>query len=258
MIETRSLFRGGVAIKGDLKDIALSSLLQAMHVDRSCGFLRLEGGGELHIIDGEIVAAFTPDEHGYPAVMSLLCRHHGRFAFVSGTPPPAGPLAPIMNLLLESARLDDEWQRIASLVVRLVDRSRLPPGDRCIESLVEWIDGQRTVAELAHFGVASTTEIIVSIRSALDCGALARVRNATSKAANEETDRNFDELIEDARGKIRADDLEGAARLLHQALGRRPEDRIARQNLRRVSALLASRQRNLATKASRVKKEKNL
>jgi len=226
-----------------------------MHVDASCGFLHLEGGGELHIIDGEIVAAFTADERGYPAVMSLLCRRHGRFSFVSGTPPPAGPLAPIMNLLLESARLDDEWQRIAGLVVRLVDRNRLPPGDRCIASLAEWIDGRRTVAELAHFGVASTTELIISIRSALDCGALSRVRKSVRETAlDEEMDRDFDELIKDARGKIRADDLEGAARLLHRALGRRPEDRVARQNLRRVSALLTSRQRNQVAKTNREKK----
>lgn len=233
----------------------MSSLLQAMHVDASCGFLYLEGGGELHIIDGEIVAASTAEESGYSAVMSLLCRRHGRFSFVSGTPKPAAPLAPIMNLLLESARLDDEWQRIASIVVRLVDRDRLPPGDRCIASLVEWIDGRRTVAELSHFSSSSTTELIASLRSALDCGAISRVRkNVRTAAVEEEDDCDFDELIDDARAKIRADDLEGAAKLLHRALGRRPEDRIARQNLRRVSALLASRQRNLATKTRRVKK----
>ncbi len=247
--------RGVVVIEGDLKDLALSSLLQATHVDRSSGILRLEGGGELHIIDGEIVAAFTPKESGYAAVMSLLCRRHGRFSFTSGEPPPAAPLAPIMNLLLESARLDDEWQRVASLVVRLVDRRRLPPGDACIAALAEWIDGRRTVAELAHFGVASTTEVIASIRSALECGAIARVRTDNRAHTQDvEVDRDFDELIDGARSKIRADDLEGAARLLHRALGRRPEDRIARQNLRRVSALLTSRRQNLATKTKRVKK----
>lgn len=233
----------------------MSSLLQALHVGASCGFLCLEGGGELHIIDGEIVAASTPDERGYPAVISLLCRRRGCFTFVSGAPPGAAPLAPMRSFLLESERLDDEWQRIASLVVRVVRPRRLPPGDRCIASLVEWIDGRRTVAELAHFGTASTAEFIASIRGGLECGALARVRTSANDAVGDaETDRGFDELIEDARSRIHADDLEGAARLLHCALGRRPEDRIARQNLRRVSALRTSRQRSRATGTGRVKK----
>jgi len=230
-------------IRGNLRDVALSSLLQAMHVDSVSGYLRVEGGGVLHIVDGEVVEASTAGAKGYDAVMSLLARRRGSFSFERATPAASAPLAPIMNLLLESARLDDEWRRVAGYVVRVVDETRLLSDVPCLASLVQWIDGRRTIEELAHLSGDSTTDLVASVRLGISRRVLARVRSAESEATQSESepDRDYDELLACAREKIRDGDLEGASRCLHRALARRPEDRIARQNLRRVAALLSSR-----------------
>ncbi len=237
---------GGCTIRGNLKDVALSSLLQAMHVESASGSLHLEGGGELHLVRGEIVAASTERADGYDAVMSLLARRRGSFRFEGASPrgtDPRAPLAPIMNLLLESARLDDEWQRVAGNVPRVIDPARIPVGDRCLTAVIPWMDGRRTMSELAHLSGASTTELIAALRSGLSRGAIERIRSAEAAGERDtpEPDRGFEELLLSARSRIREGDLEGATRLLHRALARRPEDRIARQNLRRVAALLSSR-----------------
>lgn len=232
-------------IQGNLQDVALSSLLQAMHVDSVSGYLRVEGGGVLHIVDGEVVGASTAGAEGYEAVMSLLARRRGSFTFERGSPAGAEPLAPIMNLLLESARLDDEWRRVADYVVRVADRTRVPSDEPCLAALLQWVDGRRTIEEVAHLSGDSTTEIVASVRVGIRGGVLARVRSAESAGSSREPepDKGFDDLIASARAKIRDGDLEGAARHLHRALARRPEDRIARQNLRRVASLLSSRSR---------------
>lgn len=205
--------------------------------------LSIEGGGEIRIGDGEIVAATTGSVDGYPAMIELLSRRSGSFTLTRRAIVAAPPLAPMMSLILDSARLDDEWRRIANHVVVVDDSSLLSEDDACMVSLLQWIDGHRTVAELLNLGVGTTAALLDSLKRGLACGGISR-RASTHKLrsiSEPEQELSFDELIDLARGRIRAGALEDAERLFHRALNRRPSDRIARQNLRRVAALMSSR-----------------
>lgn len=226
-------------LKGNLQEISLSSLLQALNADGRSGWLHLEGGGEIVLVNGEVVAASTSNAEGNAAIQALLARRSGDFSFTRGDPPRGEPIASMMGLILESARLDDEWQRLAPNVVEVRDRSKINPKDPCISTLLPWIDGRRSVAQLAHLGVSTTAQIIESINAALASGALGRVRGR--RAPEPLVDEDFDELIDGARVHMRAGELEAAAAAFHRALALRPDDRIARQNLRRVAALISTR-----------------
>ena len=233
----------GGGIRGDLQEVALSSLLQAIHVERASAVLSIEGGGKIHISEGEIVAASTGKIHGYPAILELLSRRSGSFRCTKTTVAPAPPLAPMMSVILESARLDDEWRRIADRAVVINDPSALSKVDGCMPALMQWIDGYRTIAELQHLGAGTRAVLLESIKEGLACGGIS-LRPTTHRlkpVPGSENDQSFDELIDLARARIRAGDLEDAERLFHRALDRRPSDTIARQNLRRVAALMSSR-----------------
>ncbi len=221
----------------------MSSLLQAIHVEGASAVLSIEGGGQIRIAEGEIVAASTGRIHGYPAILELLSRRSGCFTFTRRQVEPAPLLAPMMSVILESARLDDEWRRLADRVVVIDDVSALSKVEGCMGSLVQWIDGYRTIAELLHLGTGTMAALIEAIKKGLACNGIS-LRPTTHKlmpVLDPERDRSFDELIDLARGRIRAGDLEDAERLFHRALDRRPCDSIARQNLRRVAALMSSR-----------------
>ncbi|MCA9660196.1 MAG: DUF4388 domain-containing protein [Myxococcales bacterium] len=220
--------------------MTLTSLLHALHADERSGWLRVDDEWVVVLVHGEIVAASSSEERGLPAIQALLLRTDGTFTFERGDPQDAPPLAPMMSLILESARLNDEWRRLSPMVLEIRDRQKLGEIDSPeLAALAPEIDGKRTVAELVHIGSLAPVQVIDAILAGLSRKALRCVAR-DHRLALSEPDADFFTLIDRARDHVRAGDLDSAEVALHRALSLRPGDRLARQNLRRLLALASN------------------
>jgi DNA-binding response OmpR family regulator len=114
-------FRGS-ALRGDLAQVSLSTVLTVLELERRSGKLKVSGPGgrraELELLDGKFALAKVDGAKGAPTELlrELLRWKVGSFAF---KPDPDQPvpgharkaLTSLTGLLLEATRLEDEAQR---------------------------------------------------------------------------------------------------------------------------------------------------
>ncbi len=102
------------ALRGDLSQVSLQSVLAFLEVERRSGVLRIgpEVNGRLDLRDGQIVRAIMEEggiEGPLEAVFALLDVTAGRFEFVNQEVEGQAEISlPVSNLLLEHARRRDE------------------------------------------------------------------------------------------------------------------------------------------------------
>jgi two-component system, OmpR family, response regulator len=109
----------GSAFRGDVAQIAISSVLTLLELERRTGRLKVAGEdgrkGEIRLADGKFVGAKVDGMRGEPTelVRELLRWKRGKFAFKPDAAPPRAdpPRQSMTGLLLEASRLDDESQR---------------------------------------------------------------------------------------------------------------------------------------------------
>jgi len=109
-------------LEGTLEAFPLSELLQFLAACRKSGALTLGDGeeqGELQLAGGHFVQASIRHLRGVEAAVALLGVRRGRFRFRGGEPGEAAG-ADLGPLLMETARLEDEFERHAAY---------LPPAD---------------------------------------------------------------------------------------------------------------------------------
>jgi two-component system OmpR family response regulator len=114
-------FRGS-ALRGDLAQVSLSTVLTVLELERRSGKLKVsgEGGrrGELELLDGKFAVAKVDGAQGTPTdlLRELLRWKLGSFAFKPAADQPVPgharkALTSLTGLLLEATRLEDEQRR---------------------------------------------------------------------------------------------------------------------------------------------------
>lgn len=117
-ISDASSMSGQAALRGDLAQMTLGTVMTVLELERRSGRLRVESKGRdvatFELADGALVGAEVSGKahDGVGAMREVLKWTQGRFVF-SNAPAPArtGPRQSIGALLIEAARLDDEEQR---------------------------------------------------------------------------------------------------------------------------------------------------
>jgi hypothetical protein len=103
------------AFRGELARIPTFAVLQMLEMGRNGGAVHIEsdaGDGRLWLADGRPVHAETKSQKGFDAAVALVNATVGSFRFEPDASPPEITIeASVTELLLESARLQDEELR---------------------------------------------------------------------------------------------------------------------------------------------------
>lgn len=103
-------------LAGDLAEFPTPELFQFLSACRKSGILHFEDAeGEVALCEGQLARASAGHLRGVEAALALLGQRQGRFRF------HAGPVADeerleLSPLLMEQARLEDEFERIAAFL----------------------------------------------------------------------------------------------------------------------------------------------
>lgn len=118
LVRARAERMDGSALRGDLGQVSVASLLSWLDAERRSGVLILRGGtGEasVHVAQGRITRVDLPGATSGSLLercMSMLDEYkEGRFAMTHATPDTRGDGLPIAGLLLEHAQRADEAAR---------------------------------------------------------------------------------------------------------------------------------------------------
>jgi len=101
-----------MAIRGDLKDMPLTTLISVNCNECNQSRLRLRHGGQEAVVffdEGQIAHVTLGDQQGEEVIYELLTWEEGHFELEMDVPPPARTVStPWSNLVLDGMRLVDE------------------------------------------------------------------------------------------------------------------------------------------------------
>jgi tetratricopeptide (TPR) repeat protein len=241
--------------EGELTHEALMEAVdaQATEPDRRLGELLLERG----LIDTETLKAAI-ERQIEEAIYYLFTWKRGNFYFEGGKTPDQGEILISVNpesLLLEGARRVDEWsvieKKIASMdLIFGLDRSRMTEAEVELteeqEALLEEVDGERTVEELAEASGLGEFATGKALYGLIQAGFAHRVGRRQPDAAMESAD--VDEARNLGVAFYETAMLEDADREFRRVLDSDPHDATARHYL----ALIALRQGDAAEAVRRL------
>lgn len=219
-----------VVVQGELGPLSLAGVLQLLEGEALTGRLRLHAGS-IELSQGRPVGASCAGRDGTTAFLELFLGTGGPFSFerdhVSGE-----SLGSLLGLIMEGCRLDDEWSQLNGLI--LVPSAGAEAEGVCAEVLAA-LDGTRSVdTAVRHVGGARVL-VVDPLRSLLESGLLHEVtRPPPTRRGSVPPTEGYARAMEDGRSKLRAGDFDSAEAAFELALTLRPDDVIARQNLRRV------------------------
>jgi hypothetical protein len=244
-------------VTGSLDAVTLASVLQLVESEALDAEVAVATGA-LRFRDGQLVEASFLGLEGDAAVVEAAVRARGRFAVLPVSPSglPSTPLSPSGALIIESFRIADEMVRFGGQVV-----------DEGLTIGPVTGDGRRTLSQLIAAQEAHAVRVVpaaleldaagrrLGAPSELDPLAPLRVSDTPAAPGSDsrithEPDapqRSFDELCFAARRKVRERRFDEARDLLHEAGRLRPEDRMVRQNLKRLEDLEARIHQHLET-----------
>lgn len=106
----------GPAVQGDLAELPLEELFQALHLGRRTARIAVEsrrGKAEVFFQEGEIVATFTADRReGEAALLDVLAWSEGSFRVAAGEYPPGKNVtSSFQAILLRAAKAKDDAAR---------------------------------------------------------------------------------------------------------------------------------------------------
>lgn len=140
-----------------------------------------EGDARLYFRQGRVVHAEFCGLTGEEAVFALFADEQGTFEFTTGLPAPEESVtAGTENLILEAIRRVDEARRDRpeEIPAEAVPAFAEGPGagnlvlDTTEVGLLRFVDGQRTVRELAELAGVGTGEVQGKVRRLLEMGVL--------------------------------------------------------------------------------------
>lgn len=149
-------------LRGSLQSIALSDVLQLLHINRKTGKLfisRDQDKGILFVRNGEVIHAEMGDLDGDAAAFGILEWEKGLFEFA--TPAYTSPTTiqrPLQDLLMEGARTCDTRRRFRSLFPNLravpwahLQGPKLAAGLKLFPEdhrVIPYLDGYRSFSEV--------------------------------------------------------------------------------------------------------------
>ena len=134
-------------LSADLRHITLGSLLQVAESDRLDGSFRFDPEGSLVLHKGGVTDAVHGRLKGIDAALTLLMVRSRSAVFEMFDTDDRPPIADTMALIIDGARLNDDWANLAPQVLGIrdgLDRSRL---SRELASVVDHLDGTAIVNE---------------------------------------------------------------------------------------------------------------
>lgn len=214
--------------------LRLPTVLQALEMEGLSARVELSEGRSLLVDEGEVVAASHGAFSGVVAALELLLDAPGPVVAWEAEPVPGRrALLPLSSLLIEGARLADEWARMESSALEVPEAARV----RLPEALRGLADGPlrgRTLdAACKTIGLARV-QVVDPVLALLEAGAVSLVAPAGP------TRGDYDEWLFEGRRQFRAGRHDLARDAFRNALFLRPADTVAACNLRRVEAMLGA------------------
>lgn len=214
--------------------IRLPTVLQALEMEGLSARVELGEGRALLVDEGEVVAASHGSFTGVVAALELLLDPPAPVVAWEATPVPGRrALLPLASLLIEGARLADEWARMESSALELSDggRARLPEALRGLgEGSLRGrsLEAARSTLKLAR------VQVVDPVLTLLEGG------DASLVAPDGPSHGDYDEWLFEGRRQFRAGRPDLARDAFRNALHLRPADPVAACNLRRVEAMLGA------------------
>lgn len=244
-------------LTADLNVFTLASMLQAAESDRVTGGFRFQPEGDLVLHEGAVVDAVYGRLRGIDAALTLLMVKSEALVFEPFEVEARPPLMDTMALIIDGARLNDDWATLAPQVLTVregLDTSEMPvPVRRALSAL----NGTRIVNEALDLYGIDLIEVIDDLLDLRENGDLieaapprperiklgtatpAPVRQRTTVAPGAAAPaEDFFDLIDQSRTALRAKDYGRALDLLERAHAQRPDDRTVEQNIRRIRQLI--------------------
>lgn len=129
---------------GDLAYVQLATVLQIMENEQLSGWVQTRVGSVVlrngMVVDVDVDSMPVPD-----GMMRLIDQETGGFIVEAGSPPKLPPISTVPALLMQAARLKDEWHRVRSHV--LVPKEAL---SGVFEGHDALFDGTKTVADIVQ------------------------------------------------------------------------------------------------------------
>lgn len=231
-------------LRGQLGPIGLSSVLQLASTEGVSGRLALAADGSVSLFEGAVVGARHAASRGVEALRMLFLIAESTFVLTDEPPAERKSLGSTTGLILDGLRFADEWSEHAPLILaREPGHAWRPPDSACAEVL-PLLQGELTLAEAISIAGVPPSRALDALREGLRVGALFEAAPPDPKRTqlNEPppTEEEFYRLVDEGRLNLRAGELSRAEVAFRRALRARPEDRMARQNLRRVLELRKS------------------
>lgn len=231
-------------LSGTLGGISLPSLLQLIEGEALSGRLVLHGVGELIFAEGAPVAARCEGLEGRAAALELFLVTGERFSLDRQHVPPAPPVAPSLELIMEGCRLADEWARLAPCPVT----HRPPRAEGTLARLLASANDGWPLELARRAAGLSRAECVDPVLASVEDGDLhlgepLALPSRSDVPEPEPQPRpaghrlDYHEALEQGRVRLKARDFAGAEEAFRAALDARPDDRVARQNLRRLTQL---------------------
>lgn len=252
-------YSGEPVLSGDLEDMCLPTLLHLLEIESHTGWLKVDDDLRVDLCRGHVTGASAGDLEGVEALKEVLIAGGRRFKVFHGKPRSEQVLERVSSTLFDSYRILDEWEKIEGAVLRLVGDQRWWPTGRGIDALMAVIDGKTPLRDLVaqtgvslscvvdevleakRLGLVVATEVVTvdeAIEAEVAAHDLAQPRVTQPPATDDAfVGVDFFDLLDQARASTKRGDYGLAEAALQAALRLRPDDRVARQNLRRVREL---------------------
>lgn len=245
------------ALTADLNVFTLASMLQAAESDQATGAFQLRPEGSLVLHRGAVVDAVYGRLTGIEAALTLLMVRSTEAVFEPFEVAAKPTLIDTMALIIDGARLNDDWGTLAPQVLQLRDGVDIERFSSPVQRALKALNGNRVVNEALDLYAIDVIQVIDDLLDLRESGDLveaapprpeavklgtatpAPARQRASVAAPAETD--FFKLVDDSRSALRNKDYATALGLLEQAQSLRPDDRTVDQNIRRIRQLIKNK-----------------
>lgn len=239
-----------------LGPITLGSVLMLLESEGLTGVLSHGERVSVTVNSGQIVGASCGPISGLGALRTLFFLTDLPMSFEPRAVDAKDPIVAVVRAIIDCARLQDDWARIAPLVLKPTIDIATAPGT--IQTLLRRLDGARPVQRATVELGLSPALVVDPLLDLLDAGklvesgpaaplapwpGLSALRGAQSAVAAGSTgardavDDEYERCLEEGRRRLREGDLDLAETAFLMALDLHPDDRIASQNLRRVRQL---------------------
>jgi tetratricopeptide (TPR) repeat protein len=211
------------ALAGELGAVTLASVLQLVRADRLAGRLVLRRGW-IGMREGLPVQAACGDLDGELALMELFVDASGPFHLDTDSPGSGAPLGDLIGLVMDGCRLSDEWERCRTQGVSVAPDVELPEH---LESVRSDLVAGFALQVVARRNRVSGVELVETVLE------LVELEEATLVAASDPPlELDYYQALELGRAAYRAKEWPRAIQAFERALACRPDDRVAKQNLR--------------------------